>query len=515
MIETCKQLLATEFMPHGHCYFWKDEVLWPTVIGDALTVLAYVLIPVFLVRFIMARTDFRFNYVFLMFAGFILSCGFGHFVEILNVWEPHYILSAGVKVVTGVVSMATVGLLAVIYPRALAIPNVEEANRMSEELNQGREVMQLFIKHTPNAVAMFDNDLHYLVASDRWYSDYGIQGQEIIGKHHYDIFPEIRGMYEWQELHKRALGGEVIIKEKDAFPREDGQVDWLRYELRPWHRANGSIGGIIMFTEVITERVQLEQKLTESEHNFRTIFQTVDQGIVQLTNTGQVVDANPAAEQILGVSTRDMQGSTAKDERWAAIREDGSPYPPENRPSVEALRTGKSVKDKLMGLPDKVTGETKWIKVSSYPIFEKGESQPSKLYTTLSDITQEFLMRKNLQVSEQRFRAIFESSAIGIALVNNEAKPEIFNDHFLGILGYSSEELKDMTFAQFTHKDFLEDDLILYHEMLAGKRDSYRLFKKYIKKDGSEVAVNLNASLIKDEKGNAQYALAIIQEAQA
>ena len=129
--------------------------------------------------------------------------------------------------------------------------------------------LKTFIKYTPVAVAMFDRQIRYLAASDSWYQDYGLEGQEIIGRSHYEVFPEIEEMGDWKEIHQRCLNGEVVKRDEEAFGRADGKTDWLRWEVRPWKDENGSIGGIIMFTEVITARKEIEARLKASEQQLR------------------------------------------------------------------------------------------------------------------------------------------------------------------------------------------------------------------------------------------------------
>ncbi|MEO6733887.1 MAG: PAS domain S-box protein [Ferruginibacter sp.] len=138
----------------------------------------------------------------------------------------------------------------------------EDAIRSNEEsLREQEEKMRLFVKHTPAAVAMFDNEIRYIIASDRWYTDYKLEGQDIIGKCHYDIFPEIRNMPEWLDMHQRCLKGEIEINNESPFLRTDGKTDWLHWEIHPWKKHDGSIGGIIMFTEVITDKVIARQTM--------------------------------------------------------------------------------------------------------------------------------------------------------------------------------------------------------------------------------------------------------------
>ena len=148
MLETCKKILATQFMPHGHCYFWKPEILWPMVLGDAFTVLAYFTIPFLLILYIRKRKDIQFGLIFQAFAAFIFFCGMVHLMEIINVWEPYYRITAFFKVGTALVSVATVAMLIMAFPEALKIPSlakVEEANRMLEvEVNQREESEMLF-----------------------------------------------------------------------------------------------------------------------------------------------------------------------------------------------------------------------------------------------------------------------------------------------------------------------------------------------------------------------------------
>jgi light-regulated signal transduction histidine kinase (bacteriophytochrome) len=110
-----------------------------------------------------------------------------------------------------------------------------------------------------------------MVASDRWYRNYGLEGTDIIGKSHYKVFPEVENMPHWKALHQRCLNGAIEIREQDAFPRSDGTTDFIRYEIYPWKTSSDKIGGIIMFTEVITEKIKaqedlrkLNKRLTES-----------------------------------------------------------------------------------------------------------------------------------------------------------------------------------------------------------------------------------------------------------
>lgn len=111
---------------------------------------------------------------------------------------------------------------------------------------------------------MFDINMRYITCSRRWLTEYSIKDETIIGKSHYEVFPEI-GDY-WKGIHQRALNGDIIIKDCDEFIREDGTSQFLRWEVRPWLFSNGSIGGVVIFSEDITEKLRLEAETLEAKN---------------------------------------------------------------------------------------------------------------------------------------------------------------------------------------------------------------------------------------------------------
>jgi PAS domain S-box-containing protein len=106
---------------------------------------------------------------------------------------------------------------------------------------------------------MFDREMKYLVVSHQWMEAYHLGEQTIIGRSHYEVFPEIS--QRWLAIHQRCLAGAVEECLKDPFERGDGSVDWLRWEVRPWRQADGVIGGIIIFSENITERKLAQEEI--------------------------------------------------------------------------------------------------------------------------------------------------------------------------------------------------------------------------------------------------------------
>jgi PAS domain S-box-containing protein len=153
--------------------------------------------------------------------------------------------------------------------RLVLAADVTHRRQNEEALRRSEAQLRSFIEQAPVAIAMFDRDMRYLVASRRWLADYHLDGRSLIGLSHYEIFPEIPE--RWRLAHRRGLGGEVLREKEDGFQRADGSVQWLRWELRPWYETDGTIGGIVILTEDITERKEQELELQRSREQLRAL----------------------------------------------------------------------------------------------------------------------------------------------------------------------------------------------------------------------------------------------------
>ena len=121
-------------------------------------------------------------------------------------------------------------------------------------------------------------------------------------------------------------------------------------------------------------------------------------------------------------------------------------------------------------------------------------------------------VEESLQISEQRFRAVFEKTAIGMGLVDVTGKLIASNPALHKIIGYSPEELRTMTLVDYTHPDDVASDLALYQELLAGKCDYYQMEKRFIKKKGELFWGRLTVSAIRCTQGKIQFTFGTVED---
>jgi PAS domain S-box-containing protein len=127
-------------------------------------------------------------------------------------------------------------------------------------LRSQEDLLRIFVQNVPAGVAMLDRDMRYLAVSDRWCTDYGVDAAQVLERSHYEIFPDIPD--RWKEIHRRCLAGETLRAEEDRWDREGGTI-WSRWEVRPWKNRQGMGGGILIFSEDITGRKEMEEALSD------------------------------------------------------------------------------------------------------------------------------------------------------------------------------------------------------------------------------------------------------------
>ncbi len=381
----------------------------------------------------------------------------------------------------------------------------------------------------------------------------------------------------WRKIFALCLAGEAQRGDSDYFIRPDGSLQRVKWEIQPWRTRTGEIGGIMMFTEfqescsltqtaghesengyrrieeTATEEIrgtasfpktmdataskklpegassanaseQLQQEIAEnahaqalqleSEQQYCSSIAAMAEGIIQQDANGVIRTCNAAAERILGISADQLIGRTFIEPNWLVIKEDGEPVPSEKQPLNVTLRTGQSFSDVVLGIykPD---GTLTWLSLSSQPLFRSNETTPDAAVASFIDITRRKPIGAALRESQERFRATFEQAAVGISHSLINGRFVRVNQKFCHITGYTCEELLQRTFENITHLDDLEVEREYVRSLLVGETETYSLEKRFLRKTGESIWVEITASLVRTPQGDPKYFLGVVQDISA
>ena len=294
------------------------------------------------------------------------------------------------------------------------MPSIDMTDRTQVEadLRERDEQLRIFVEHAPAAIAMFDTRMRYLAVSRRWIEDYRLEGRNLLGASHYEVFPELSEHI--RQVHRRCLAGASERGEEDVLQRQDGTEQWLRWEVQPWRRATGQVGGIIIFSEDITERKQTEREI----RNLARFPSENPNPVLRVGRDFVVTHANPASRDFLAHCS-------------GAV---GKPLPgPYVHPVNQAFVTGQAQRFEA-----RIGERTLAMDVSVIP--DEGYVNIYGL-----DITERQNALEALRKSEERFRTLFDNHQAPFLLVDPDTGRLVdANASASRFYGYSREELLAM-----------------------------------------------------------------------
>jgi PAS domain S-box-containing protein len=285
------RILAANFLPHLYCYLGKPGLVWTHVVADSLIGLSYVMISGTLVYLVhKGRRDIPFHWMFLAFGSFIVACGGTHFMEVVTVWVPVYVLSAGVKIFTALVSVTTAVLLPFTVPQILSLIQTAKASEAAE----GR--FRALLEAAPDAMVVADKAGRMVLVNTQTERLFGYRRDELLGREIEMLVPErLRGQHPGNLTEPRVPSMETDLatyglrKEGREFPIEVSRSPLATEE------------GVLVSSAIrdITERKRAERELRESEDRYRDLVEALPDAIFVVSEE-QIVFVNPSGVRLLG-----------------------------------------------------------------------------------------------------------------------------------------------------------------------------------------------------------------------
>jgi len=375
--------------------------------------------------------------------------------------------------------------------------DITERKRAEEALRESEEFSTSLLNNSPIPTLVISPDTSIRYVNPAFEKLTGFSSEETLGR---------KTPYPWwtketlgktsSDLKQAMQHG--LVGTGELFQKKDGGRFQVEITSTPVMK-DGELSFYLANWVDVTERKRAEEALKESEEKFRTLYETMAQGVLYQTSNGEVISMNQAAEQILGLTLEQIKNPEIINVNLIAIHEDGTPYPAEEHPTMVSLKTGKPIKDSIMGIYNRQEKGYRWININSVPQFKPGEDKPYQVFVTFSDITERKRAEQALADEATRRRILVEQSRDGIVILDREGRVYESNQRFADMLGYTIEEVRQLNVFDWEYLYPRERVL----EMIRTVDEAGDHFEtQHVRKDGStyDVEISTNGATFAGQK---------------
>ncbi len=372
------------------------------------------------------------------------------------------------------------------------IIDLTAGNRLNTNKNESEEILDNIFKYSATGKAIVDRNKKFIEVNPAFTKIVGYTEEELKGKTFADItHPDDieKGMELVGGLEKGESDSGVQEK---RYIHKDGHIIWANITISVIRGPEGKPKHIVAQVQDITDKKNIETLLEEGNNLYKTVVDLTENGIILQSRTGKILTWNKGAEKVFGFKESDVVGINALEGVWDCFYEDGSPYPPEEHPSMVTFKTGKPCRGANMLVRNTVNDKFFWITINTSPLFRKGDDLPYAVAVSFTNITEQKKYLDGLKRSEENFKLLVNNANEAIYVIQNR-KIVFANRMSEKISGYTQSQLIGTEITDIVN-EFDVDNIYARHlKLLSGEIESDSYTISIITKDRVRRRLLVNA----------------------
>jgi len=357
-----------------------------------------------------------------------------------------------------------------------------------------------------------DRDYTYQFANKGYLKYHQLKEEEIIGHHFGEVLGEDYFKTNLKSYLDRCLDGETVQFETVYDYRGKGKC-YMEVWYFPRIEEDGKIKGVVSLARDITERKKAERALKDSEEQYRSLILRIQAAVVVHGADTQVIASNPKAQELLGLTEKQMLGKTVTDKAWKFHRSDGEKMSLEEYPVNRVMATKQSLRDLTTGVCHPEKDDMAWVLVNADPVLDD-EGGIQQVIVTFMDITERKRAEEALRESEEQFRLLIQRIQTAIVVHGADTQIIASNPKTYELLGLSKDQMLGKTVIdnawKFLDADGKEMPLEEYpvNRVLATQQPLRDYTVGVCRSDKNNLAwVLVNANPVFDDKHNIQQVI--------